>query len=110
MNNMVNFVMCNGLSVIYWVGMYTVSKVSDCIGIIRLILESYQNDRQMILFTKSVKETSQRFGCILFLKMKNCLCTLYNMPTFSFQSISISIIEILDDFPDIGTGIISFYF
>ncbi len=32
------------------------------------------------------------------------------MPTFSFQSIGMGIIEILEDFPDIGTSIVSFYF
>ncbi len=32
------------------------------------------------------------------------------MPTFSFQSLDIGIIEISDRFVDIGTGIVSFYF
>ncbi len=30
------------------------------------------------------------------------------MPTFSFQSISIGIIEISNHFADVGTGIVSF--
>ncbi len=32
------------------------------------------------------------------------------MPTVSFQSIGIDIVEISDCFPDIGAGIVSFYF